>query len=537
MDITVGEAPQGAERDMYIELEVADSEPLVNSEVRMTVRVYYDVELIDVDVDAPVADGADILQIGGGRATEAVVDGRRYRVAERDYVLYPNRSGAVTVQPVTLEALVPTDADASNRRGSVVAPVRRVVRMSDALELDVQPRPDDYTGWWLPARELTVSRERADGDGEIRVGEPLTLRTTMRAAGVRDTQFPDLAEPTIDGAVVYGEPPERSTGADENGLRAEATLDWVVIPEREGEIEIPAMTIDWYDIESHEVRVERLPAMRFDVVSATGAKDAAAPVAAPEDGKAAAGAGNDAGPEVSRDASGNPGGVSGDAGSDVPGNANDDMPGNAGGDAATRETAGRSAPPASTIAGSLRGYLVPLLGAALLAAVAALLLQWRRLRGLKVRLDALEAGSTGTAGNASISSGRDDARLEVALKEIERAAAAGDHDALHAMLQVWARRRWEGQTPPRSASRMAALVEREARLADTDDATPWQAITEALRALDRTRYRGKDKAVGEADATQLRALGRLLAALPSRPLTATPEARSVVVSGYHLANW
>lgn len=67
---------------------------------------------------------------------------------------------------------------------------------SSAVVLDIRPKPDQAgTGIWLPATDVAVSEDFTPPKQTISLGEALTRTVTVMAAGVRDSQIPDLAFP------------------------------------------------------------------------------------------------------------------------------------------------------------------------------------------------------------------------------------------------------------------------------------------------------------------------------------------------------
>ena len=68
----------------------------------LTLKLFFAVNLIDGTLDDPQGDGMIVKRIGGQDANfSAEIGGRRYRVLERHYVLQPERSGTVTLAPIT----------------------------------------------------------------------------------------------------------------------------------------------------------------------------------------------------------------------------------------------------------------------------------------------------------------------------------------------------------------------------------------------------------------------------------------------------
>ena len=282
LTLTVTEAPSGAKRDVYVEASVDTREPWVQSQVMLTLRVFRAIEIVDGALGEPSGDGLEVRALGGDRRYEAERDGRRYVVDERRFALFPQRSGTLRIEPVTLSVTVP--ADPTRVRG-FFSPTRKLVRRSAAIPLSVRPRPGGTGGWWLPATDVALEetwRDGAGGDplggsGEVRVGEPLTRTLVLRAGGVLDTQLPDLPVPDVDGLAVYADDPVRESAAAGDALAATRTVSLAIIPERAGTFELPAVTLDWFDVDAGRTRTASLPARTLTVRPGDGRGAAARP--------------------------------------------------------------------------------------------------------------------------------------------------------------------------------------------------------------------------------------------------------------------
>jgi hypothetical protein len=87
----------GQAGDLFVETEVDDATPIVQGEVRYTVRVFDGVGLREGQLSDPHADNATLTPRGDIRTYETTRGGKRYRVHERDYSLFPQSSGDVTI--------------------------------------------------------------------------------------------------------------------------------------------------------------------------------------------------------------------------------------------------------------------------------------------------------------------------------------------------------------------------------------------------------------------------------------------------------
>ena len=288
--LTVQAAPvaTGAERDVFLEVEMEPRDPYVQQQVRYTLRLYYAVTLLEGQLEEPAAANVQVRRLGQDSTDQRSVDGRRYNVVERHYALIPERSGALEVPAAVFRgrAILP------GRRSTWIGAGAPVAAQGEAAMLDVRPRPDGASEPWLPAAELVLEDASGELPDSVRVGEPLTLSLRARARGLGAAQLPELVLPAIEGAQVYPDQPALRDGNDGPWLLGERERRFAIVPSQPGTLRIPALELQWWDTRTGESRRASVPARSIEVLPAAGAEPADASTAtAPGDPAAAADAG------------------------------------------------------------------------------------------------------------------------------------------------------------------------------------------------------------------------------------------------------
>jgi hypothetical protein len=91
------------------------------------------------------------------------------------------------------------------------------------------------------------------------VDQPLARSIVLRASGVLESQLPDINIPAIEGLSLYAEQPIRAMGVNKAGLVAEQRINWAIIPQRAGELVLPAINVEWFNTQTGEKEVAVLP--------------------------------------------------------------------------------------------------------------------------------------------------------------------------------------------------------------------------------------------------------------------------------------
>ena len=271
LTLTVNEEAKGAKRDIFLEASVDNTNPWVQSQVLMSLRVYQAVDIVDGGLDSPSADNLVVERVGEDTRSRQVLDGREYSVTERQFALFPQKSGTVTIDPITLSVTVPAEPD---RVRGFFSPTRKLTRRSDPITLNVRPRPVSGSAWWLPAKNVDVISEWQGDPQSAMVDQPLTRTIVMRAQGVQQSQLPQVNIPAVEGVSLYADDPQLAMGSDSSGLISEQRINWALIPQRSGTVQLPAIEIEWFNTITGKIETAELPAETINVAPASGANAA-----------------------------------------------------------------------------------------------------------------------------------------------------------------------------------------------------------------------------------------------------------------------
>lgn len=270
-------AAQQAGGDIFLEAAAQPLDPYVQQQVRYTLKLYYAFDLTDGNLAEPKADGVAVQRIGQDKQYVATVGARRYHVLERHYALTPERSGAIELPALAFRGSVldASDPAAFFGRG------RSVGARSDAIRLDVRPKPADWTGaGWLPAASLLL-KDDSELPAQVRVGEPVTRTIRLQAQGLGYEQLPELELAAPSGADVYPDKPETRTRDDGEWLYGERVRKFAFVPNRAGTLTLPGLRVNWWDTQNDRLATAELPAQTIVVLPAPAPASNASGLPAP----------------------------------------------------------------------------------------------------------------------------------------------------------------------------------------------------------------------------------------------------------------
>ncbi len=278
LSLTVDPAPEpepGEAPIVFIEVEVEPREGpyYVHAQFSLTVRVFYQQSLTEAAISQPEPTPASVRLLDEV-PFQADRGGHRYRVLERHYAIFPERSGPLQIPPMKLSGrLVQRRSD---RLFQPSVRGRRIEVASDPVELLINPKPVNFDGdSWLPARSLNVSQTISASDA-LTVGEPITRTIIVDAVGLEENMITEPPWPEISDARIYPDQPQGISRNDGKWVLGHKEFRYAVVPEAEGELVLPELTLHWWDVLNDRPQKAVLPEKRLKVLPST-----VVPIAAP----------------------------------------------------------------------------------------------------------------------------------------------------------------------------------------------------------------------------------------------------------------
>jgi hypothetical protein len=266
--LTVKPAPvlaPGQLPPVFIEMKLEPEEGpyYVMGQISLTVRVFYQQNLTEAAMNPPEPEQASVRLLDEV-PFQTQRNGIRYRVLERHFAIFPERSGELVIPPLELSGrLVERPSD---RLWQPSVRGRRVRIESDPLTINVQPRPASYNGeHWLPARKIELSQQISDS-AELHVGEPVTRTIILDAVGLEENMLEEPSWPAVASARIYPDQPQGISRDDGAWVLGHKEFRYAVVPEAEGELVLPEVRLDWWDTISNRQRTAVVPEHRVQVL-------------------------------------------------------------------------------------------------------------------------------------------------------------------------------------------------------------------------------------------------------------------------------
>jgi len=287
-----------ADQAVFLRAVIEGTDPpfYVQQQVQYTLQLYFSESLLKGSFSELNVKNALVEQLGEDVRFSTVVNGKEYQVAERHYAIFPEQSGTLVIPPVVFTGQL-AGAKRQNLPGDrmndlmeqflgrdiFTEPGKRVRLRSDAVKLDVQPRPDSYAGqYWLPSEQIELHDSWAADPPEFRAGEPVTRTITLVAKGLESSHLPDIVLTDTQDMRLYPEQPVHENRTDGDWVFGSSKQTVAYMPSATGMTTIPEIRIDWWDSRDEKQRTAVLPAREVRVLPGVDGLEDAPRVTGPE---------------------------------------------------------------------------------------------------------------------------------------------------------------------------------------------------------------------------------------------------------------
>ena len=244
--------------------------------ILLTYKIYTLVDLTQLDGKLPTLDGFQIQEIPLPRTKEFSIEqynGRNYRtVTWSQYLLFPQKSGKLTIPSITYEGVVitrnrnldPIEAFFNGQSG--YSEVKRKIT-TPTLTINVSPLPNKPEGFSGAVGKFSVSSSISTK--EVDANEAVTLKISVQGSGnmklisTPEVQFPKDFE-TYDAKVNDNFQLTRS------GLSGSKDFEYLFVPRHPGTYEIPASEFIYFDTESRSYKTIKTEAYTLKVNKGKG---------------------------------------------------------------------------------------------------------------------------------------------------------------------------------------------------------------------------------------------------------------------------
>ena len=201
------------------------------------------------------------------KSHQTVKNGKKHKITEILYAVIPEKSGTLVIPQVRYQGEIIQRGSSQNNFGNIFQKRgQRIFSTSTTQSVEVKALPTGFKNWWLPTDNLVIEEKWQPDPPVFRVGEPVTRTVAIFVNGVSGNQIPELKfdyPVTLKG---YADQPLIETEKSEKGLKGMRLEKWALIPSQPGKIELPGVSVSWWDIKSDSLQTAVISPKIFDIL-------------------------------------------------------------------------------------------------------------------------------------------------------------------------------------------------------------------------------------------------------------------------------
>jgi hypothetical protein len=262
--------------DIVLITEMSTNHPYKNEPFFLTLTLKSKIDLANVNMPKFSIEDAIVEPNGEPRVEKKIVDGIRLNTVTFNYLVTPLNAGTLHIPSITLQGAMPVKRKTQSNSffdhdfdPFFLMPgfdrLQPFTTASTPVTLNVQPAVAGIVPW-LPARNLTIE-ESWDPSQKLEVGEPITRSIKIVAEGILSSQLPDLSERQNrdQHLKVYADKPVIGDEIKEKTIHSYRLEQYTLIPQQSGNLTLPEITLEWWDVAKNEKAVASLPSRSVEI--------------------------------------------------------------------------------------------------------------------------------------------------------------------------------------------------------------------------------------------------------------------------------
>lgn len=215
----------------------------------------------ELSLTPPRFEAADVVRLVRPRTREITGYAGRGFLYETTFAVTPLKPGPFSIPSVTAVGVVEPEKDQELRFDLA----------SDPVDLTISGAPRAYDAdWWLAAPRVEVDETWSKPVEDIRVGEVVQRKVSLRVWGVSSERLPELSHPPAQGVRISLRSAETRTETSSEGLIAHAEYAWDLEVERQQIVFLKPIGVAFWDTSDHSQKSSSAPAHRLEPLEADG---------------------------------------------------------------------------------------------------------------------------------------------------------------------------------------------------------------------------------------------------------------------------
>ncbi len=248
-----------ASQNIHLVAEVSKTNPYLNEAITVVYKLYISPDTgVDTwrELDNPRYSDfwSQNINMKGLKLVNSTYKGEDYRyVVLRKTVLYPQKTGKLNIEPLTLNIRVKVPTNRRDIFGSrLLKTVQRTVaagnRTINVKPLPEQGRPEDFKGA-VGDFDFTVTTDKS----QLKATEALQAKVQVSGKGnLKLFKLPKLNLPS--SLEVYEPEHDENVSTNLEGMQGSISDSYTIVPSYQGKYPIPKVTFSYFDLKSERYK-------------------------------------------------------------------------------------------------------------------------------------------------------------------------------------------------------------------------------------------------------------------------------------------
>lgn len=248
-------APVSTQRSVFMKWTLEPEHPVLHEQIKVHLEIYHHLPLLDAKLSPPSVENGLLFSLEQHQHRVEMIQGKRYEVEKYEYMIYPQKVGNMIVHGPVLNAM---------EYDMIPTPIHETMK---AETFNIAP-PEGVASAdnWLPARALRFEELKPlKTDMGLKAGDTLSRKIRIEAIGVPGNLLPDIQPSCGENCKVYVNPAKITNKVIHGELRGTKTFEMTYLPTREGDFELQAIEIPWFNTQLRKMELLTIPAFELKV--------------------------------------------------------------------------------------------------------------------------------------------------------------------------------------------------------------------------------------------------------------------------------
>ena len=231
-----------------------------NEQLIYTIELSAAANVRDISGSALEITGANVELIDQ-QQLQRIENGLARTIVSLKYAIFAEESGTLTIPSITFTGLIGAQRSLFGNQG------QQVVGRTQALSVTVKPKPQTNAYTWFPAQHVSVQSSWSSDPHKLQTGVPIVRTITVNARGQLANAIPPFNQlpPSQTSIKSYKDKPQLSSSKTNNGFASTRVESEAIVVSAAGEIELPAIVINWFNVNTQAWEQATFPAEKLTV--------------------------------------------------------------------------------------------------------------------------------------------------------------------------------------------------------------------------------------------------------------------------------